>query len=89
MHAPTEFCARIESVSGDTLGDFMSNIRVWLDRHRIDLVGFHPIPVTHGILAFDAYFRSEQHTVLFRHQFGRRHVSQTPLQNGEGETPRD
>jgi hypothetical protein len=59
MGAPTAFCARIKSRHGDTLGDFMSSIRVWLDRRRIDVVGFDPVSMTGGILAFDMYFRSE------------------------------
>lgn len=78
MHAPTPFCARIESRRGDTLGDFMSNIRVWLDRNRIDLAGLDPVPLTRGILAFDAYFRNEEHAVLCRQEFSRQRSSRLP-----------
>lgn len=84
--APTVFCARIQSRRGDTLGDFMSSIRVWLDHRRIDLVGFDPVPVTRGIVAFDMYFRSEDTVVLFQQEFGRQRVSLRPLLNGEGQT---
>ena len=83
MDAPTRFCARIRSRRGDTFGDFMSSIRVWLDHRRIDLVGFAPVPVTRGIVAFDLYFRREEDVILFREEFGRRHVSRTPFLNGE------
>jgi hypothetical protein len=86
MGAPTAFRARIKSRHGDTLGDFMSSIRVWLDRRRIDVVGFDPVSMTGGILAFDMYFRSEDTVVLFQQEFGRRRVSLRPLLNGEGQT---
>jgi hypothetical protein len=85
MSAPTAFCARIEGRRGDTFGDFMSRIRVWLDHRRIDVVGFDPVPGTRGI-TFDVYFRSEDNVVLFQQKFGRRHVSRRPLLNGEGRT---
>jgi hypothetical protein len=75
MGASTAFCARIESRRGDTLGDFMSRIRVWLDHRRIDLAGFDAVPGTRGLLAFDVYFRDEDHVVLFQREFGRQHVS--------------
>jgi hypothetical protein len=86
MGAPTPFRARIQSRRGDTLGDFMSSVRVWLDRRRIDLAGFAPVPVTSGPLAFDVYFRSEDEVVLFQQEFGRRHVSRSPLLNRERQT---
>jgi len=86
MGAPTGFCARIQSRRGDTLGDFMSSIRVWLDRRRIDVVGFDPVPLTRGLITFDVYFRSEDTVVLFQQEFGRRRVSLRPLLNGEGHT---
>jgi len=85
MGAPTPFCARIQSRRGDTLGDFMSSVRVWLDRRRIDVAGFAPVPVTRGILAFDLYFRSEDEVVLLQQEFGRRHVSRGPLPNWQGQ----
>jgi hypothetical protein len=62
----------------------MSTIRVWLDRRRIDVAGFAPVPVARGILAFDLYFRSEDEVVLLQQEFGRRHVSRSPLANGQG-----
>ena len=63
--------------------EFMSSIRIWLDRRRIDLVGFAPVPVTYGIVAFDVYFRNEQDVVLFQQEFGRRRVSRTPLSSND------
>ena len=83
LGAPTQFYARVQSRRGDTLAEFMSSIRIWLDRRRIDLVGFAPIPVTHGIVAFDVYFRNEQDVVLFQQEFGRRRVSRTPLSSND------
>src|SRR5689334_18844515 len=53
MVAPTAFCARIENRRGDALGALMSSMRVWLDRRRIDVVGFASVPRTRGIAAFD------------------------------------
>ena len=85
MGAPTAFRARIESRRGDALGDFMSSMRVWLDRCRIDVVGFDSVPGTRSILAFDVYFRNGEDVALFRHEFGRRHFSRTPLLNQEGQ----
>jgi hypothetical protein len=84
MGAPTAFRARIESRRGDALGDVMSSMRVWLDRSGIDVVGFDFVPGTRGIVAFDVYFRNEVDVALFQHEFGRRHVSRTPLLNPEG-----
>jgi hypothetical protein len=86
MSVPAEFCARIQSRHGDTLGNFMSNIRVWLDRRRIDLVRFDHVSVTRGRVAFDMYFRNEQDVALFTREFGRRNVSRSQLPNGERQT---
>ena len=85
MDAPTQFCARIESRRGNALGDFMSSMRVWLDRRGIDVAGFASAPQTRGIVTFDVYFRSEEDVVLFRREFGSRHASRTPLQNREAQ----
>ena len=86
MGIPATFCTRIHGRRGDALGDFMSSIRVWLDRRRIDLAGFAPVPATRGPVAFDVYFRNEEDVVLFRQEFGGRHVSRNPLLNGGGQT---
>ena len=74
MIPPTPFCARIQSRRGDTLGDVMSSMRVWLDRRHIDLVGFDSVAVTRSLVAFDVYFRNEEDVVLFQQEFGRRYV---------------
>jgi hypothetical protein len=74
MGARTAFCARVESRPNEALGDFMSSIRVWLDRRRIDLVGFKSAPGTSGIAAFDLYFQSDEAAVLFRREFARNYL---------------
>ena len=75
MGAPTAFRARIEGQPGEALGEVMGSIRVWLDRRRIDLAGFDAVPVTHGIVALDVYFRHEADVVRFRQEFGRGQLS--------------
>ena len=60
MAVCTEFCARVENPRGDTLGELMSTIRLWLDRQRIDLVNFTFVTTRSGIVAFDAYFKTEK-----------------------------
>lgn len=77
MAISEQFCARIENRRGDLLGDFMSSMRVWLDRRGIDVVSFNSAPERRGNITFDVYFRNEEDAVLFRQEFGRQHVARS------------
>jgi hypothetical protein len=52
-----------------SLGDQMANMRIWLDRNRIDLADFRLVTVSVGNIAFDVQFTYWQHVALFRAAF--------------------
>jgi hypothetical protein len=54
---------------GVTLGDIMNDIRLWLDGHKIEPVGFITIPVDQPGAAFDIKFQHEEEAELFDQAF--------------------
>ncbi len=68
MPAPTAFSVHLES-GGASLGEAMEDLRVWLDRHRIEPVEFTLAPTPRKTVAFDIRFRKERDAVLFMKHF--------------------
>jgi hypothetical protein len=48
----------------------MSDIRIWLDRNRIDLSDFKLVTLSVGNVAFEAQFGDLGNAALFRAAFG-------------------
>ena len=53
---------------GTTLANTMKEMRVWLDHHQVELIGFN-IANTMPSLAFDLRFRREEEAALFERAF--------------------
>src|SRR5438067_205621 len=70
-----EFVARLEERSRDGLGGVRKSIRVSLDRGGIDLVGFDPVQIKHGISAFDVDVRREERVLFVRQELAKRNIS--------------
>lgn len=67
MPADSPFIVRVE-MRGTTLGAAMSEIRSWLDRHKIQPAGFSSEPRPDGA-AFDIRFAGEHEARLFEQAF--------------------
>ena len=67
MTADSPLVVRVE-MRGKTLAAGMSEIRSWLDNHKIQPVGFTSEPRTNGV-AFDIRFAQEQEARLFEQAF--------------------
>jgi hypothetical protein len=62
------YCIYIETPVGTLLGDSMSEIRPWLDRHKIEPVEFNS-ETSDGIITLDIRFRSQGEAHLFERDF--------------------
>jgi hypothetical protein len=60
---------RIEHQRGGSIGLLMSDMRVWLDHQGIQPMGFKPITLPFGTIAFDVEFRLANQAALFRAAF--------------------
>jgi hypothetical protein len=58
----------IETPVGTALGDSMSEIRPWLDRHKIEPVDFKS-EAKDGTITLDICFRSQDEVQLFERAF--------------------
>ena len=54
--------------TGTTLANAMKEMRVWLDHHQVELIGFN-IANTMPSLAFDLRFQREEEAALFERAF--------------------
>jgi hypothetical protein len=59
---------RVEAPLGSSLGNFMSDMRIWFDHEGIQPMNFKSVTLEHGV-AFDVDFRHLQHAELFRGAF--------------------
>jgi hypothetical protein len=50
--------------------DRMAEMRIWLDRNRVELASFRSITLNGGTVAFDAQYRDTGQAALFRAVFG-------------------
>jgi hypothetical protein len=64
------YSVHIETPVGTSLGDSMNNIRLWLDKHKIDPVEFRAERSDTGAFAFNIRFRSQDEAHLFEQDFG-------------------
>ena len=67
MKAGSPLTVRIE-MHGKTLAAAMSEIRTWLDNHKIQPAGFTSDPCLDGVV-FDFRFAQEHHARLFEQAF--------------------
>jgi hypothetical protein len=62
------YCIYIETPVGTPLGEYIKDIRAWLDRHNIDPIEFKS-ETQHGIITLDIRFRSQDEALLFEQDF--------------------
>jgi hypothetical protein len=62
------YCIYIETPVGTLLGDSMSEIRPWLDRHKIEPVEFKS-EAKDGTITLDICFRRQDEAQLFERDF--------------------
>jgi hypothetical protein len=67
--AELNLTVRIENFSADSLGQFMGDMRTWLDHQGIQPIDFRPGATALGNFAYDVQFGDLQHAALFRAAF--------------------
>lgn len=68
MTLKSPFSVRIERPKA-SLGDAMSEVRAWLDNHKIQPVEFRSEPSVSGVAAFEVKFSREDQARLFEQAF--------------------
>ena len=60
---------RIASWPGVSVGNMLSDMRIWFDHQGINPIGFKLITLAAGNIVFEVYFRHQQQAALFRDAF--------------------
>jgi hypothetical protein len=70
MQPQNPLVVRTAAQHTSSIGTRMGDMRIWLDRNRINTSGFELVTISEDNVAFDAQFADLGHAALFRASFG-------------------